>query len=357
MNKYAVIMAGGGGTRFWPLSRKKNPKQLLNLTGNDYMINETIERLKYSVDSKHIFIVTNEQQYNRMIEVVDGKIPVENILVETDARNTSACIGYAAVDILKKHGDGVMIVTPSDAYIKDTATFTRVLSKAVEVVQEKDKLLTIGIKPTFAAIGYGYIKFEDGNNDVEIVLEFKEKPDKLTAEEYLSNGNYFWNSGMFIWKVSTILKKYNEFVPDIYKDLIEIYDAIGTENEKNILREVYSNIRKISVDYAIMEPASLKNDIMVIKGDFGWSDVGSWDMLGKLHDSNENNNILVGNVVTVNTENTIAYSSKRLVATIGIKDMIVVETEDAILVSSLDEAQNVGKIVNCLNELGMNEVL
>jgi len=358
MKKYGVIMAGGGGTRFWPLSRKKTPKQLLNLTGKELMVNEAVDRLSYTADKKDIFIVTNATQVEPMLKATIGRIQPDHILSEPAARNTAACVGYAAMEIVRKYGDGVMIITPSDAYIKDSAAFTRVLSEAVKAAEERDKLVTVGINPSFPATGYGYIKF-DKNQDgqAKTVLEFKEKPDEATAKAYYESGSYAWNSGMFIWKASTILEKFQQLVPDIYADLEKIGDAMNTDREKQTIEEIYPIIRKISVDYAIMEPSAAKGDVLVVPGEFGWNDVGSWDMMGVLHDADANGNITIGDTLAINTTDSVVYSSGKLVATVGVDNLVVVETPDAIMVCSKDKAQDVKLIVEALIDAKRDAVL
>lgn len=358
MKKYGVIMAGGGGTRFWPLSRQKTPKQLLNLTGKEIMVNEAIDRLSYTTNKDDIFIVTNAAQVEPMLEVTKGRIVPSHILSEPAARNTAACVGYAAMEIIKKYGDGVMVITPSDAYIKDTVGFTRTLADAVSAAEKADKLVTIGITPTFPATGYGYIKFDKTQqNTAKTVTEFKEKPDEDTAKVYLTTGAYAWNSGMFVWKASVILKKFEQFIPDIYEDLNKIGDAMGTTVEKEMIENVYPNIRKISVDYAIMEPSAANGDVLVVPGEFGWNDVGSWNMMGILHAEDENGNIVIGDTITIATTNSIVYSSKKLVATVGVDNLVIVETPDAIMVCNKDKAQDVKLIVDQLNADSRKELL
>ena len=301
MEVYGVIMAGGGGTRFWPLSRQKTPKQLLNLTGNDLMVNEAVDRLSYVADKKNIFIVTNATQVPPMLKATEGRLRPDHILSEPAARNTAACIGYAAMEIVRKYGDGIMVITPSDHYIKDNASFARILNTAVRAAETADKLVTIGITPTFPSTGFGYIKFEDADNsEVKPVVEFREKPDEETAKQYVASGIYVWNSGMFVWKASTILEKFKVHIPDIYEDLEKIGNAMQTESEKTVIEEVYPNIRKISVDYAIMEPSASKGDVLVIPGEFGWNDVGSWDMMDVLHDPDAQGNVLIGDALISN---------------------------------------------------------
>lgn len=348
MKTYGVIMAGGGGTRFWPLSRQKLPKQLLNLSGKDLMINETMHRMHQMIPYEDIFIVTNEEQTDAMVAATGGYLKRENILSEPAARNTTACIGYAAMEILQKYGDGIMLIVPSDHYIKDEKEFAAVMTRAIEAAKSTDQFVTIGIKPTFPATGYGYIRYEKEigqRQSFSPVKEFVEKPDGDTAKMYLEQGDYLWNSGMFLWKASAILQKIKELLPDIYVCLKEIGDGLGTMQETQILRKVYPTIPKMSIDYGIMERTK---EVIVLEGDFGWSDVGSWDALESLYEKDNENNICYGNCLALDTQNTILYSPKKLVASLGIQDLILVDTEDAILICHKDKAQDVKKIVDQL---------
>lgn len=358
MNHYGVIMAGGGGTRFWPLSRQKTPKQLLNLSGKDLMVNEAVERMATVIGKSNIFIVTSDVQASSMIDATQGKVFPRNILAEPAARNTAACIGYAAMEIVTKYGDGVMIITPADHYIEDVPALTEIFKTAILTAEEQDKLVTIGLKPTFPSTGFGYIKYDKSVvGDIKPVVEFKEKPDEITAKAYVESGEYAWNSGMFIWKASLILDKLKTYVPDIYADLEKIGDAMNTPDEQYVLHEVYPNIRKISIDYAVMEPSASKGDVLVIPGDCGWNDVGSWDMMDILHKPDENNNILLGDVVALNSKDSVIYSSGRIVTAVDVDNLVIVETPDAIMVCKKDKAQNVKNIVDALTEAGRKELL
>ncbi len=355
MNRYGIIMAGGGGTRFWPLSRQKTPKQLLNLSGNGLMINETIDRISQVIDTSNIFIVTNMDQGEKMKSSVGNRISEDFILQEPVGRNTSACIGYAAFEIIKKYGDGIMCIFPSDHYIKSQSCFNETLIKAIDIAEKENKLVTIGITPTFPSTGYGYINYGGTKEDqVYEVNEFIEKPDFDKAKEYIEKGSYAWNSGMFIWKASTILDNFKRFLPKVYYILEEIADKMGTPDEKIILKELYERIPSISIDYGIMERS---DDVKMVLGDFGWSDVGSWDSLGVLYNCDKQGNVIKGEQVNINTKNCISYAENRLIATIGVEDMIIVETEDAILVCKKDQAQNVKEVVEELKIRGMEQYL
>jgi len=354
MKTYGVIMAGGGGTRFWPLSRQATPKQLLNLSGKNLMVNEAIDRLSGTCEKDDIFIVTNKTQVAKMQKATEGRVRKNHILSEPSARNTSACIGYAAMEIVKKYGDGIMVITPSDAYIKNNSEFTRILAIAVKAAEEKDALVTVGITPTFAATGYGYIKFKKSGENVLKVLEFKEKPDEATAKKYVVSGEYAWNSGMFIWKASTILKNFQNFLPGIYSDLCKIGEAMKSPEEYNVIEEVYPQIESISVDYGIMEKSP---DVYVVPGEFGWNDVGSFDMMGVLHEADSQGNISIGDNISIDSKNCITYSSGRLLATIGLDNIVVVETPDAVLVCDKNKVQDVKKVVEQLKKDGKVELL
>lgn len=355
MKTYGVIMAGGGGTRFWPLSRHEEPKQLLNLSGKDLMINETIDRVATFCEMEDIFIVTNVDQVPKMREATAARIVADHILSEPSARNTAACIGYAAIEIIQKYGDGMMCIFPSDHFIKNQPEFTRVLKEAIAVAEEGNQLITLGITPSFPSTGYGYIKFDKAMNVLaKPVLEFKEKPDYETAKSYVGSGEYAWNSGMFVWKASVILEHFKDLLPEVYAPLMKIADAISTKEEAEVLAQIYPTIPSISIDYGIMEKSK---DVLVISAEFGWNDVGSWDNLGVLYDADANGNIFAGEHLAIDTSGCITYSKKRLITTVGVNDLIIVETEDAIMVCDKSKAQDVKKIVDELKNTNQTQYL
>lgn len=348
MKRYGVIMAGGSGTRFWPLSRENRPKQFLELCGTEPMINLTIDRLDGVVDKENIFIVTNEKQAEMMQSVTKDRVAPAHILKEPAARNTAACIGYAAVELIHKYGDGVMCVLASDHYIKEEETYRGVLEQAIRLAEETDRLITIGIKATFPSTGYGYIKSrpsEDGT--YRIVEEFVEKPQLETAEAYVASGQYVWNSGMFVWKASTILEKFRQLLPDIYAYMMEIKAAMGTADEEKVLQQVYPGIPKISIDYGIMERTE---GVLMLEGDFGWNDIGSWDALPGVREADENGNILQGDHIVIDSENCICYSEDKLIAAVGVKDLVIVESGNAILVCPKADSQKTKSVVEKLTE-------
>ena len=350
MKTYGVIMAGGGGTRFWPLSTKAEPKQFLNLSGKESLINETIDRQEGFIRKEDIFIVTNEMQVSLMLARTAGRIGRDHVLAEPAARNTAACIGYAAMEILRKYEDGVMCIFAADHHIRDKAAYTRTMQEAVRTVQKTDALVTIGILPTFPATGYGYMRHAPKKGQLyHEVEEFVEKPDEETARAYLAAGRYAWNSGMFVWKASTILDYYRKLLPDVYECLARIGDAMGTPEEQEVLHRVYPTIPKISVDYGIMERA---RGVLMLEGDFGWSDVGSWDTLDSVRKKDARGNIASGDTLLMDTDDCVIYAGEKLIAAVGMKDTVVVEGRNAILVCPVREAQRVKQVVETLEKEG-----
>lgn len=357
MNKYAVIMAGGGGTRFWPLSRQHMPKQLLNISGNDVMINESIKRLLVIIPLDNIFVVTNKNQSDIINQLILSEFPRANILFEPIGRNTAACIAYASMVIAQKCRDAVMCVLPSDHYISKEDEFRQLLEKAYISAEKTEKLITIGVKPTFPSTGYGYICYNLDNTVVEGTYEvnsFIEKPHIEKAMEYLKNRNYLWNSGMFIWKVSTILDNLNRFLPKLFKTISKVGEFIGTDKEYTAIEAVYPELQSISIDFGIMERS---DDVLVIPGDFGWNDVGSWDALGAIFPGDENGNIVKAKHISIETKNSIIYSENRLIATIGLEDLIIADTEDAVLICPKNKAQEVKGLVELMKIKGMEEYI
>ena len=355
MKTYGVIMAGGGGTRFWPLSTKREPKQFLNLSGKDILLNETIDRQWGLMEQEDIFIVTNVSQVPLVLERTGGRIRQDHILAEPAARNTAACIGYAAMEILKKYEDGVMCIFAADHHIKDEETYTKVMQEAVRIAAERDALVTIGIRPDYPATGYGYIRnAECAGASYREVMEFVEKPDKETAAAYLESGEFAWNSGMFVWKASTILEYFKKLLPDVFECLEQIGEAMNTPKEQEVIEAVYPVIPKISVDYGIMERA---RGVLMLEGDFGWSDVGSWDSLDSVKEQDEQGNITNGKTLLLDSLNCVAFGKHKLVAAVGVQDLVIVEADDAVLVCPVKEAQRVKEIVEALPGKGLDAYL
>lgn len=350
-------MAGGGGTRFWPISRADKPKQFLNLSGRDAMVMEAAKRLNMITDKGDIFVVTNEKTAEETYRLTKNLLNEDHILGEPAARNTAACIGYAAVEILKKYEDGIMVIVPSDPFIKDEEEFARILKLAVEAAETQDKLVTIGIKPTYPSTGYGYIRYDmSGDSVAKNVTEFVEKPDLETAQEYVESGEYAWNSGMFIWKASTILKYFEKLLPDIYEYLMKLKEALGTDMEKQVLKELYPNIPKISIDYGIMERA---DNVLMLEGDFGWNDVGSFDAFDYIHDKNADGNVALAKNLAIEAKDNIIYSTEdeHLIALLGVEDIVIAHTKDVTLVCDKNRAQDIKLLVEKLKDEGMDDFM
>jgi len=358
---YAVIMAGGVGSRFWPRSREKNPKQLLEIVGDGTMIQNTVKRLRGFVDEKNIFIVTNKLQKNAIIKQLPN-VPAENVIVEPVGRNTAPCIGLAALFIDRLDPKGIMIVLPADHIIGNEPEFIRVLQTASQVAHITAGLVTIGIHPTHPETGYGYIQAKDKSEEtqpvnvtgVSEVKTFAEKPNYATAIKFLESGDFFWNSGMFIWRVDTILNEIHRSLPELYSQLINLQPSIGTPLFDQNLETAYGIIRGISIDYGVMEKAQR---VYVVKGDFGWNDLGSWDEVNRISPKDEHGNYLHGKVIPVNSKNTYVHTSDKLIAIVGVEDIIVINTPDAILICKKGASQEVKEIVDHLKRKQMNEYL
>ena len=354
-----VIMAGGKGERFWPKSRMNMPKQFLSLTDDGKsMIQHTVERLKDLVDIQNMYIVTNEIYKDLVLEHIPD-IPKENIIIEPVAKNTAPCIGLAAIHIAKKNPDSKMIILPSDHLIKFNEIFIDTLKIALDVVEKGDNLATIGITPNYPETGYGYINFTKGESfkdsaNIYEVLRFVEKPNLEKAKEYLTSGEYLWNSGIFVWKASTILKNFKEYLPEIYEGLQKIGESINTGKYEEVLKKEFPNLPSESIDYGIMEKAK---NIYVIPGNFGWDDVGSWLSLERINKTNQDGNVITGNVISIKTKNTIIQGSDKLIATIGLEDIVIVDTDDVTLICHKDNTQEVKEIINNLKICNRNEYL
>ncbi len=356
MKVYEVIMAGGGGTRFWPLSRKERPKQLLNISGKDIMLNETIRRMDDIVEREDVYIVTNESQQRLMKDVIINGVPFRNILTEPAARNTSPCVLYAASVLMKLFGDGIMCVFPADHHVANIPEYQRTMRSAIQAAEETGKIVTIGITPTYPATGYGYIsrRKEQEMEGVFQVRKFVEKPNLNAAKKYLAEGTYLWNSGVFVWKISTILAAFKKHLPVMYEQMEEIMKAFGTPGEREVLEKIYPEMENISVDYGILERTA---DVLVLEGDYGWSDVGSLDAMNTFHKEDSDGSILQGDVLAINSKNCIVKGYDKLVALVGMEDAIVVETEDALLVCNKNSAQDVKKVVDELAARHRTELL
>lgn len=361
MKTTALIMAGGRGERFWPKSRMNLPKQFLSLTEDSRtMIQLTVERISPLVAIEDVFVATNEI-YRPLVREQLPDLPEENILCEPVARNTAPCIGLGAAHVQKKYGDAVMVVLPSDHLIKNNSLFAQTLKEAVSLAEQGENLVTIGITPEHPETGYGYIKFdsEKSAGGAFRVERFVEKPDLKKAKEYVDSGEYLWNSGMFIWKASTILARIEEFLGETHSGLMKIKDAIGSDGYEKILCENFSAFPSESIDYAVMEKATAASakSVFTFPGAFGWDDVGSWLALERLRRVDESGSVVNGNVVTVESSENIIQGGKKLIVAVGVKNMVIVDTDDAILICQKQSAGKIKGVLEKLKNSGRTEYL
>jgi mannose-1-phosphate guanylyltransferase len=353
-------MAGGKGTRFWPRSREKMPKHLLDIVCEKTIIQETINRIAPLVPAENILIVTGASHADELMKQVP-QIPEGNIIIEPIGRNTAPCIGLAALYIKRKSPDDVMAVLPADHLITDAQRFRHVLSAAADMARLGDYLLTIGIKPTCPETGYGYLergakKTTIKGEDIYKVKAIWEKPALAQAKVFLKKSRFYWNSGMFVWRVDTIVEALKKWLPDLHRGLSEIEPALGSDREKSVIEHVYKKVHSISIDYGVMEKAE---NVLLVKGDFGWSDMGSWDALWDVLEKDEHGNAahVRGRFVGVDSRNSLIHSPRKLVALVGVEDLIVVETEDSLLVCKRGCSQDVKKVVEILDKKKMKDYL
>jgi mannose-1-phosphate guanylyltransferase len=344
-----LIMAGGRGERFWPKSRINNPKQLLNLSGNGSMIQETVWRVRDLTDPSHIFIVTNALYAEPIRKQLPG-IPEENIILEPEGRNTAPCIGLASLFIGARDPDGVTIVLASDHIIQKPAEFRAILQQGAAAAEQTGGIVTLGIAPDRPETGYGYIKMGEAiaaGQDVCKVERFTEKPDFNTAVDFLENGRYLWNSGMFIWKTATIRQLIAEYMPELHQGLEVIGKVIGSPDYRRVLHEEYVKFEKLSIDYGIMERAP---KVYVIPADIGWDDVGSWLSLERVRPLDRYGNVIAGPEITAIDLKDCIFETQgdKLVTAIGLRDLIYVETEDAVLICPKARAQDVKLVLEKL---------
>ncbi len=358
---YAVIMAGGGGTRLWPLSRQNRPKQLLQFNGEESLFQMAVNRLRGLFPPENIYVVTVAEQA-LYLQAQAPHIPMENYLLEPMPRGTASVVGFAAVAIRRRDPQGVMAILTADHFIQNEDQFRALLAAAYEVAQH-DYLVTLGIEPTFAATGYGYIQRGEflgqfGGHEAYRVLSFKEKPNEETARGFLAAGDHAWNSGMFIWRVERILAEFARQMPDLNRTLMEIGAAWDTPQRESVIAALWQGIKAQTIDYGIMENAQ---DVATLPArGLGWNDVGSWDQLFEVLPSDANGNIILGaQHIGLDTSNSLICTENpgRLIVTIGASDLVIVDTGDAILICPRSQAQRVREVVNTLKAGGRGEYL
>lgn len=354
----ALIMAGGLGTRFWPKSRRNHPKQLLNIFGEKTLIQNTVARLHGVMPHENVFVVSTQDQQEEIKKQLTT-IPDENYIIEPKGKSTAPCIGLSALFMERLNPDAVMAVLPADHMIFNNELFHKTLRVGAKVAAKTDSLVTIGIEPDYPATGYGYIQF---NQELEIIDDisllkvktFAEKPNLETAKRFLKSGDFLWNSGIFIWKIKTIMKEIEENLPHLYDGLLEIRQALDTPQQQETINRVYCQIRSISIDYGVMENAK---DVKVLNGKFGWNDLGSWDEVYKLHEKDQNGNVLIGKHIIKDGKGCFIDAPDKCVAIVGMKNLVVVDTDDAILICPRDRAQDVKDVVEVAKRKKMNQYL
>lgn len=344
-NYYAILMAGGVGSRFWPVSTSKFPKQFHDMLGTgDTLIQKTFSRLSNLIPKENIFILTNEA-YNDLVLEQLPEVTQKQVVLEPAMRNTAPCILYASLKIQKENPDAVMIVAPSDHWIEDEQAFTNNVKEAFEYCSENDALMTLGIQPTFPNTGYGYIEFDKNTSEaIKEVNQFREKPDYTTAKEFISQGNFLWNAGIFMWSAQSVVSAFKKFQPSLYELFEKGINAYNTETEAEFIKEHYPKAEDISVDYAIMESA---NNVYVSMATFDWNDLGTWGSLYDKLDKNQNTNASVNAKLLTEdaTGNMIRTATDKLVVIDGLKDYIVVDKEDVLMIYPKSKEQDIKQVV------------
>ena len=348
MKNVAVLMAGGRGQRFWPHSRFDTPKQLLSITGGNSMIRETINRVSPLIDLSDVFVSTTEDLFDSIKDALP-EIDYLNYILEPVGRDTAACIGLAAVVIEHRYKDPdtTMISLPIDHIIKDREKFLNAIKESCKLARETGNLITIGIKPSRPEIGYGYIcvgeEVEKTDNITACVVKnFTEKPDLETAKKFISEGNYLWNSGIFVWSCRDILKALEKETPKLYNGLMRIKNSLGTLDKKEVVKEVFYGLEKISIDYAIMEKVSNR---LVVKGDFSWDDIGSWTSMERIFPQDKEGNVIKGGHEGIDTKRCVVVNDEGLIVTIGLSDLVIISSGDIKLIYPKKREGDLKKII------------
>tara|TARA_B110001450_G_scaffold18653_1_gene17071 strand:+ start:7449 stop:8528 length:1080 start_codon:yes stop_codon:yes gene_type:complete len=345
-NYYAILMAGGVGSRFWPVSTSGFPKQFHDMLGTgDTLIQKTFSRLSNIIPKENILILTNEK-YNDLVLEQLPEVRQQQVLLEPAMRNTAPCILYASLKIQKENPDAVMIVAPSDHWIEDEKAFTDNVAQAFEYCSKNDALMTLGISPSFPNTGYGYIEFDkDAQEDIKVVNQFREKPDYETAKDFISQGNFLWNAGIFMWSAKSVTAAFKKFQPNLYKVFENGISSYNTALEEEFIKNNYAKAENISVDYAIMETAK---NVFVAKANFDWNDLGTWGSLYEKLDTDINDNAIVNaNVLAEEASgNMIRTDKEKLVVVDGLNDYIIIDKEEVLMIYPKSKEQDIKKIVN-----------
>jgi mannose-1-phosphate guanylyltransferase len=357
-NLFTLIMAGGSGTRFWPRSKAAKPKQYLNLFGTDSLLQSTIKRFSIFTATDNIYVVSGRSQAE-VLEQQTTMLPKANLIYEPVGKNTLPCIGLAAMFAERENPDGVMVVTPSDHLIENDELFRDTVLAAVKIADEQNGIVTIGITPTYPATGYGYVQTAEDITGSEIIKQFKverfvEKPNEVKAAEYLKQGGFYWNSGLFVFKISVFLDAVKQFAPALYADLRKIQADLGKPSFEKTLDTIYHAVEGISVDYGIMEHAK---NIYLVEGNFVWNDLGSWESVYLTAEKDENGNAGAGESIIIDSKNSYIYSETGLIALVGLDDVIVVQDGNTTLVCKRDKAEEIKKVVDKLKAENKNQYL
>ena len=358
MNKKVscLIMAGGTGTRFWPMSTELKPKQYLNLFGENSLLQSTIKRFLQIADADNIYIVSGSSQ-SEIIEEQAVSLPRKNLIYEPLGKNTLPCIGLAAILAELETPDGIMVVSPSDHLIKNDELFNKTVLTAIKIAEERNGIVTLGISPTYPATGYGYIKTGaeiTGKNEIKqfIVERFEEKPNFEKASEHIKQGRFYWNSGLFVFKISVFLKAVEEFASELYRGLKKIQAEKGKPSFGPALDTVYRSLESVSIDYGIMEHAQ---NVYLVEGNFDWNDLGSWDSVYDVALKDKNGNVLDGEAVVSDCKNSYIKAGDNLVAVLGVDDVIVVQDGNTTLVCKRGKSEDVKKIVEQLRSANKSQ--
>ncbi len=354
---YAVVMAGGSGTRFWPLSRRKHPKQLLELFGRGSLLEQTVARLRSLIPPERTYVYTNELIRGEVCRRLP-QIPRAQIVAEPASRNTAPTLGVAAHEILRRDPEGVMVILPADHVIAKPAEFLRVLRAGCETAREKGKSVVIGLKPTRPDTGFGYVRLGLreaclGGQEIYRVEKFTEKPPLVLARRYVASRRYLWNGGMFIWRASTLLDHFAKHQPRMAQQLNELAKAGGVRSARNF-RRLFPRFEKISIDFAIMEKIS---NIYAVAADIGWNDVGSWAVAYELSAKDSEANVRPQRSLSLDSHGNMVVARRSFVVTVGVQDLVIVETDDALLVCPRDRSQDVGKAVQGIAAAGHRDLL
>ena len=346
---YGLILAGGKGSRLYPLSRADQPKQFLKLINDKSFLVNTVERITPIIDKENIYVVTNKENKKKIREGLSDMVNGENIFAEPANKETATCIGLSAIKLLKQDANAVMVVLPSDHYIQGENNYTNTLSQGIEIANRRRCIVTLGIEPSRPETGYGYIEMGErtnGNIPTYKIARFTEKPNLEVAKDFILKGTYLWNSGIFIFRADVILREIEKYLPKLHKPLMEIYINLGEPEEEKVIKEQYELIDGISIDFGVMQKT---RKAYVIKSGFGWDDMGSFGALSRLLNSHRNNNVSQ-NVYVDECENCSIFGGKNLIIGFGVKDLVIVDAGDVILVMDKNKDQEIKHLLNKLNE-------